>query len=198
MANFWDERYSADEYIFGKEPNAFFKSVIDNLKPGKILVPAAGEGRDAVYAAKLGWDVYAVDQSITGKEKAERLAAERGVNIHYTVQSIEETDLSDGTFDAVALIYFHLPPALRQELHKRLPSALRPNGTVIIEAFTPKQIGNTSGGPTEPERLLTKEILIEELKALKILQCEEVSTELAEGTGHVGKAEVVRFIGKKQ
>lgn len=198
MANFWDERYSAEEYIFGKEPNAFFKSVIDRMEPGRILVPAAGEGRDAVYAATLGWDVLAVDQSITGKEKAMRLAAERGVTIRYDVQSIEETDLLSANFDAVALIYFHLPPALRQELHKRLPSALRPNGTVIIEAFTPKQIGNTSGGPTEPERLLTKEILMQELGTLKIMQCEEVSTELAEGTGHVGKAEVVRFVGKKQ
>ncbi len=197
MANFWDDRYSAEEYIFGKEPNVFFKSVIDTLKPGKILVPAAGEGRDAVYAATLGWDVYAVDQSITGKEKAERLAAERGVSIHYTVQSIAETDLSDGTFDAVALIYFHLPPPLRQELHRRLPSALRPNGTVMIEAFTPRQIGNTSGGPTEPERLLTKEILMSELGTLKINQCEEVTTILAEGTGHAGTANVVRFIGKR-
>lgn len=197
MANFWDDRYSAEEYIFGKEPNVFFKSVIDTLKPGKILVPAAGEGRDAVYAATLGWDVYAVDQSITGKEKAERLAVERGVSIHYTVQSIEETVLSDGTFDAIALIYFHLPPPVRKELHHRLPSALRPNGTVIIEAFTPAQIENTSGGPKEPDRLLTKEILMNELSTLKIEICEEITTELSEGTGHAGKADVIRFIGKK-
>jgi 2-polyprenyl-3-methyl-5-hydroxy-6-metoxy-1,4-benzoquinol methylase len=197
MANFWDERYSAEEYIFGKEPNVFFKSVIDRLEPGRILVPAAGEGRDAVYAATLGWDVIAMDQSSTGKEKAMRLAAEKGVTIRYDVQSIEETDLQSANFDAVALIYFHLPPAFRQELHKRLPSALRPNGTVIIEAFTPAQIGNTSGGPTEPERLLTKEILITELGTLKIIQCEEVSTVLAEGSGHVGKANVLRFVAKK-
>ncbi len=198
MANFWDERYSAEEYIFGKGPNVFFKSVIDTMKPGKILVPAAGEGRDAVYAATLGWDVHAVDQSITGKEKALRLAAEQGVSIHYSVESIEETDLSDGSFDAVAMIYFHLPPPLRSELHRKLPAALRPNGTVIIEAFTPAQIGNTSGGPTEPERLLTKEIILNELGTLKLIHCEEITTELAEGTGHSGKAEVVRFIGTKQ
>ena len=197
MANFWDERYSAEEYIFGKGPNVFFRSVIDKMKPGKILVPAAGEGRDAVYAATLGWDVLAVDQSSTGKEKAMRLAAENGVTIRYDVQSIEETDLSDGSFDAVAMIYFHLPPPLRRELHRKLPAALRPNGTMIIEAFTPKQIGNTSGGPTEPERLLTKEILTTELGTLKIMQCEEVSTELAEGSGHVGIANVLRFVAKK-
>ena len=198
MANFWDERYSAEEYIFGKGPNVFFRSVIDKMKPGKILVPAAGEGRDAVYAATLGWDVLAVDQSSTGKEKAMRLAAENGVTIRYDVQSIEETDLMGANYDAAALIYFHLPPALRQELYRRLPSALRPNGTVIIEAFTPKQIGNTSGGPSEPERLLTKDILTSELGVLRIDQCEEVTTELAEGSGHAGRAEVVRFIGRKQ
>ena len=63
MVNAWDEKYAMEEYRFGKEPNTFFKSVLDTLDAGKILIPAAGEGRDAVYAATKGWDVYAFDLS---------------------------------------------------------------------------------------------------------------------------------------
>ena len=48
MVNAWDEKYAMEEYRFGKEPNTFFKSVLDTLDAGKILIPAAGEGRDAV------------------------------------------------------------------------------------------------------------------------------------------------------
>ena len=74
---FWNERYAQKEYVYGKAPNAFFKSVIDQLKPGRLLVPGAGEGRDAVYAATLGWQVDAFDSSETGREKALSLAQEK-------------------------------------------------------------------------------------------------------------------------
>ncbi len=195
MTNFWDERYSTDEYVFGEEPNVFFKSVIDTLKPGKLLVPAAGEGRDAVYAATLGWDVHALDQSSAARTKTLRLAAEMNVSVDFTVCSIEDFIFRDAEYDAAALIYFHLPPSLRRMMLTNTVRSLRKNGMVIIEAFTPKQIGNTSGGPSEPERLLTKEILLNELGMLKVVMCEELTTVLAEGNGHSGTAEIVRFIG---
>lgn len=198
MATFWDERYSTEEYVFGKDPNVFFKSVIDTLPPGRIFVPAAGEGRDAVYAAERGWNVSALDLSTSGREKAMRLAAERNVTISYTVGSIEQEAWATQTYDAAALIYFHLPPMIRQEMFRTLITALQPNGTLIIEAFTPRQIGNGSGGPSDPELLLSKEILTAELGQLTIVQCEEVRIELAEGKGHAGKADVVRFVGTKK
>ena len=54
MPTFWNQRFASEEYIYGTEPSAYFKQIIDGLKPGKLLVPGAGEGRDAVYAATLG------------------------------------------------------------------------------------------------------------------------------------------------
>ena len=70
MKDFWNQRYAADEYAYGTAPNAFFKAVLDPLPPGRILLPAEGEGRNAVYAAKLGWEVVAFDQSEGGQKKA--------------------------------------------------------------------------------------------------------------------------------
>jgi hypothetical protein len=61
MIDFWNARYSAAEYAYGTEPNAFFKAQLDQLTPGRLLLPAEGEGRNAVYAAKKGWEVAAFE-----------------------------------------------------------------------------------------------------------------------------------------
>jgi hypothetical protein len=75
----WNERYGADEYVYGKEPNGFLKEFIDNHPPGKILLPAEGEGRNAVYAASKGWEVTAFDFSEEGKKKALKLALKKPI-----------------------------------------------------------------------------------------------------------------------
>ncbi|HSL87766.1 MAG TPA: hypothetical protein VK870_00530, partial [Ignavibacteriaceae bacterium] len=80
--NFWDERYSAEEYVYGKDPNEFFEEHLSKLNPGRLLLPGEGEGRNAIFAAKLGWQVDANDQSIVAKSKAEKLAHAYGVNIN--------------------------------------------------------------------------------------------------------------------
>ena len=51
----WNDRYSKDEYAYGEEPNRYLKEQLEKLAVGKILFPAEGEGRNAVFAAKLGW-----------------------------------------------------------------------------------------------------------------------------------------------
>ena len=83
MKEFWDARYKDSAFAFGEEPNEYFKEQISNLKPGKLLMPAEGEGRNAVFAAKLGWDVHAFDQSLNGQKKAMDLALKNKVNINY-------------------------------------------------------------------------------------------------------------------
>ena len=81
MKEFWNERYYENGYAYGEEANIFFKEELLKLKPGNILLPAEGEGRNAVFAAKQGWEVEAFDISDVGKEKAIQLARKNGVNI---------------------------------------------------------------------------------------------------------------------
>lgn len=83
MKTIWDSRFSVDFYQYGKNPNEFFKKIIDSLPKGKILIVAAGEGRDAIYAAKIGWEVTAFDLSEEGKKKALKLAKEENLSINY-------------------------------------------------------------------------------------------------------------------
>jgi len=109
----WNNRYKEDAYAFGTEPNLFFKQQLVKLHPGKILFPAEGEGRNAVHAAKLGWDVFAFDISEQGKQKALRLAAENNVHIDYQVGELPSLQYHPAQFDAVALVYAHFPAAIK-------------------------------------------------------------------------------------
>ncbi len=53
MIDFWNARYASDAYAYGEQPNAYFKAVVNSLPPGRLLVPGAGEGSDAIYAASF-------------------------------------------------------------------------------------------------------------------------------------------------
>ena len=77
----WNERYKKEEFAYGQQPNNYLKEQLGKLSAGTILFPAEGEGRNAVFAAKLGWTVSAFDISVEGKKKASRLAEANNVTI---------------------------------------------------------------------------------------------------------------------
>ena len=104
MNQFWNGRYSVNEYVYGTEPNAFFKEQLEKLAPGKILLPGEGEGRNAVFAAKSGWEATAFDSSTEGKRKAENLAQKNNVNIDYKIFDYESAEFNPEEFDAIGLI----------------------------------------------------------------------------------------------
>ncbi len=198
MKDFWNERYGHNEFIYGKKPNTFFAEQIVLLKPGKVLLPAEGEGRNAVYAAGLGWEVTAFDFSEAGKEKAGQLASEAGVSINYQISPATDFQADAASFDVVALIYAHFPPQVRQPFHQQLVNWLKPGGRVILEAFHPRQMARSSGGPKNPEMLYDQETLGSDFSALKKVLLEEKTIQLSEGKHHEGEAEVVRYVGEKK
>ena len=191
---FWNQRYSKVEYAYGIEPNSFFKNSIIRLNPGKLLVPAAGEGRDAVYAATLGWDVLAFDPSEYGRKKALELAVHKGVYIDYKVCDAEVFHADPASFDAIVLSYFHLPSSERRATFKKLTNYLRPGGKIMIEAFNKGQQSFNSGGPKDIDQLISKGDLINDFSELKIEYLEELNVVLDEGPFHQGEAAVIRCI----
>lgn len=194
----WDKRYASDDYIYGENPNVYFKSVIDQLKPGRILVPGAGEGRDAVYAAKLGWDVLAFDLSKVGMEKALRLAASAQTSIRYKIMDAANFNFAATPFDLVAMTFFHLPTEIRKMFFSKIHKTLTHNGHIMIEAFHPHQVDYASGGPRDISMLLTKNILNEELKYISPIETCETKYILNEGAHHQGEAAVTRYLGVRR
>lgn len=197
MNDFWNQRYSAEEYAYGTKPNQFYSEILKTLKPGKILFPGEGEGRNAVFAATKGWQVYAFDLSTEGKRKAEMLASEKNVSINYTISGYEDVQFKAEIFDCVVLISAHLHPQKRAEIHKKMVSFLKPGGTLILEGFSKKQINYNSGGPGDVNMLFSTKELKNDFEMLTELQISEEEITLDEGPFHQGKASVIRVQGVK-
>lgn len=198
MSNHWNDRYAEKEFAYGTEPNLFFKEQLDLLPAAKIILPCEGEGRNAVYAAKKGWDVTAFDLSHEGRKKAMQLAGSNAVRINYSISNVADAEYPRGTFDVAALIYTHLPVSLRGAFHRKVIDWLKPGGMLILEAFNPLQLGNSSGGPKDISMLYTEEILKEDFKGMRIQLLVSEKVTLDEGKYHQGPADVIRFIGLKE
>lgn len=200
---FWDERFSAEEYIYGEEPNEYLRERLSAFLPGEILFAAEGEGRNAVFAAEEAWKIAAFDQSSEAKKKAEKLAKKKGVHIDYKVGDLPELGYEKDEFDAVALIYAHFPPELRSEYHKLLISFLRRDGLVIFEGFSEKhpayQKENPKvGGPNDEALLFSMEEIRKDFGDLKFLELYEAEIDLNEGEHHKGLGAVIRFVAQKK
>lgn len=201
--NRWNERYRAEEFAYGTEPNNYLKEQLQKLKPGSILFPAEGEGRNAVFAAKQGWTVSAFDISAEGKNKAMRLAQENNVTIDYQLGELQSLKYKPDQFDAIALIYAHFPADIKSLIHKALDAYLRKGGIIIFEAFSKAHIDYIAknekvGGPKDIASLFSIEELKSDFANYEVIALEEKEIELSEGLFHNGKGSVIRFVGRKK
>jgi SAM-dependent methyltransferase len=200
---FWDDRYGESEYAYGITPNLFFAQQVQKFRPGSILMPADGEGRNGVFAAALGWRVTSCDLSNEGSIKALALAEIKKVSIEYIVGDLEGLQFEPESFDAVGLIYAHFPALKKSKLHAKLDACLRPGGTIILEAFSKdhlkfNSVNPKAGGPKETGILYSEAELREDFPNYNFMLLEEKELDLAEGRYHIGRSAVVQFVGIKQ
>lgn len=198
MRDFWNKRYADSAYAYGKIPNQFFKQELLKLNPNNILLPAEGEGRNAVFAAESGWSVTAFDYSDIAKEKALELAIEKNVEINYKVSNFENFPAARNSFACIALIYAHILPRERNLLHKKMVNYLEVGGTLILEGFSKEQINRNTGGPKILDMLYAEDELRSDFQELNIIKIETLEIELSEGEFHDGTASVVRLIAQKK
>jgi len=199
----WDDRYRHSDFAYGRTPNLFFREQLEKLNPGTILMPADGEGRNGVFAARRGWRVTSFDLSTEGKTKALQLAEECAVTLQYHVGDFEKLSFDPETFDAIGLIYAHFAAGKKQPFHKKLDTYLKPGGIVIFEAFSKQHIhfntpGTQVGGPKEIDMLYSIEEIQTDFTNYDVLLLTETQIELNEGKYHIGQGSVVRFVGRKQ
>jgi len=197
MNDFWNKRFATKEYAYGEAPNNFVVEELEKLKSGKILFPAEGEGRNAVYAATQGWHVTAFDPSIEGKKKADFLAAKHKVEIDYQLAGYENVEFANESFDCIVLVFAHMPPTKRCEYHRKISSFLKPGGVLIHEGFSKDQIDRKTGGPQNIDMLFSQEELHNDFSEFTKLSIVETETTLDEGPYHQGMASVIRVLGKK-
>lgn len=170
----WDERYATEELLWKADPNRFLVEEADGLEPARALDVACGEGRNAVWLASKGWRVTGVDFSHTGLAKAERLAAERGVEVTWVEADVVEWQPPPASFDLVIVMYLHMVPGQRRQVLATAALALAPGGTVLVVGHDISNLQEGTGGPQDPGILFSPEDIVEDLPGLQIAKAERV------------------------
>lgn len=194
----WDERYSAEGYAYGTSPNKFLEANVSHIPMGKVLSLAEGEGRNAVFLAKKGYSVTAVDASLVGLNKARKLAEENRVVIDLIHADLADYDLGEDKWEGIVSIFCPLPSSLRKQLYKRVEAGLKRNGVFLLEAYTPDQIKHGTGGGNSVDVMQSKESLSLELAGLKFKHLIELERDVIEGIYHSGIGAVVQAIAMKE
>ncbi|AKH21592.1 class I SAM-dependent methyltransferase [Sedimenticola thiotaurini] len=197
----WDQRYNEEGFAYGTAPNDFLKSEYTRIPVGgKVLCLAEGEGRNAVFLARQGYEVTAVDLSPVGLEKARNLAKEHGVEITTVVSDLAHYDLGREVWDGIVSIAAHLPPGLRQKLHAQVIDSLKGGGVFLLEAYTPQHLEMDGAGgppPSQRELFMSLDELRNELDGLSFEIAEEVVRHISEGRYHQGESAVVQLVARK-
>lgn len=195
----WSERYESDDYLFGKEPNAFLARQQARFAPGmQVLSVADGEGRNGVWLATLGLDVLAVDAVPRAIEKARKLAAERGVTLRHECADLLQWQWGSERFDAIVAIFIQFAdPEQRARLFAGMREALKPGGLLLLEGYRVEQLAYGTGGPKDVANLYTAELLREAFADLEILELREYDAHIEEGSGHQGMSALVDLVARK-
>lgn len=195
----WDGRFSTDGYIFGTEPNAWLAAHANLLQPGmRVLAVADGEGRNSVWMAKRGLIVDAFDISPVGVAKAEKLAQQSGVQVNYQIAGVEDFAWKVGEYDAVVAIFIQFAdPDTRAALFRRMKSALKPDGLLLLQGYTPKQLEYKTGGPPNVDHLYTEDLMQEAFGDMDISELRSYEDVLNEGTQHRGQSALIGVVARK-
>lgn len=201
MKEFWNDRYADSEFAYGTQPNQFLVSVVQQIPAGKVLCLAEGEGRNALYLARQGYIVSAVDQSAVGLEKTRQLAKMHQVDIHTIEADLDDFEIRPAEWEGIVSISAHVPRLLREKIHREVIVGLKPGGVFILEAYTPKQLEMTgSGGPPAHQREMFMSLtgLYAELAGLDFILARETERHFNEGKYHQGPGAVVQIVARKQ
>lgn len=195
---FWESRYDQPGFAYGTEPSRWVVACETRLeRQSRILVPGDGEGRNGVYLARHGHRVTSMDMAASGLRKAAALAQQAGVSLETLQADLALWSPEPETYDAVVLVFLHLPPNLRARVHAGMAQALRPGGRLVLEGFDRSHLGLPGGGPRDPAWLFDAGMLREDFASLECEKLELAEVELDEGAFHRGAARVLRGLWHK-
>ena len=193
---FWNGKFSKADYFYGINPNDFLASNIELLKNHqKLLCLGEGEGRNAIFFAKNGFEVSAIDASNLGLEKLQNRAIQEKLDIKTICMDLNFWE-TDEKYDVIVASYLHMYKDEREELFKKIEESLNINAYFIAEFFSKKQLSFNSGGPKDLDLLYSLEDFQNYFNLCKKNITEEIVI-LDEGIGHQGEACVIRVVIQK-
>jgi len=171
----WDERYASDGCVWGAEPNQKVAEFAAQLEVGSVLDLGCGQGRNAIWLARQGHHVTALDLSPVAIEQAKAWALQAGVDIEFRVADLEDWEPEGRTWDFVLLCYLQLPESLRRRAHALAVTSLAPGGKLLLIAHHLENLEHGVSGPPDPGVLYTEAQLRADFAELEIVRCEKVS-----------------------
>ncbi|CAM4017962.1 SAM-dependent methyltransferase [Lederbergia lenta] len=196
--NHWHTRFQTENYVYGKEANAFLTEFQKEIKvTGDVLAIAEGEGRNAVYLAEQGMNVTAWDYAESGLAKINKLAEERGVVVSTELVDLKEANWSKAKWDEIVCIFGHFPVELRKRTLQGIKEAVKPGGYYLTEVYSHYQIPYKSGGPKDLNFLYTPEEFLQNFADWQIIHFFMGEVVRHEGELHNGLSHVIQFVGKK-
>lgn len=178
----WNERYRASELVWSAGPNQFVEQELGELPPGRALDLAAGEGRNAIWLARQGWRVTAVDFAQAGLDKGQQLGA--GLDIDWVCA--DATTWTGEGYDVCLLAYLQLAAAERGEAVRRGFRSLVAGGTFLLVAHDTTNLTEGTGGPTDVAVLMTARDVLDDLAGedFEVQRAERVARQVG-SVGHV-------------
>ena len=176
----WDKRYASVENLWAVRPNRFLVAEVATLAPGRALDLACGEGQNAIWLARLGWEVTGVDFSEVAIAKARSRADRDGVRVEFVCADLLEYEPGLGAFDLVLVLYIHTPAVARRQVLSKAAAALAPNGTFVLVGHDLTNMTDGVGGPSDPDLLFTPDDIVAELPDIEIEKAERVLRDVAD------------------
>lgn len=187
----WNRRYAQKEFVWTVDPNQFLVAEIKDLTPGRALDVGTGEGRNAVWLAKQGWQVAAIDFSDVGIDKGIKLAASENVSVNWICADASQYQVPRDSFDLIVLLYFHIPRAQQSKLIRNSLNGLSSGGHFLYIGHDLTNIEHGQGGPQDPDVLCTPEDLKRDLIDCEIIKAEVVKRSVKVEPGHGGASNLV-------
>ena len=175
----WDARYAAEERVFSGEPNPFVAELAGPLAPGRALDLAAGEGRHALWLARRGWRVTAVDFSPVGL--AHGRFQPDGDRVTWVTADVVDWPGPPAAVDLVLVAYLHLPEDVGSAVLQRAAGWLRPGGRLLVLGHDVDNVAHGVGGPQDPAILHSVRRLAPVAALLDVDRLEQVRRETPAG-----------------
>lgn len=199
MENHWDERFKETGYLYGEEPNEFIKTHSNVFeKNSEIVAFAEGEGRNAVYLARLGHRLTTWDYSKNGLKKTKELADKFNVEVATVQKDLTSTFVSEHVFDGAFMVFGHFAKKDQKKVIDLLLKVVKPGGTVMFEVYSQEQIFYKTGGPKVEDMMYDPSDVLEWIKGYKVVHFFYGEQDRKEGTGHTGVGHVIQVIVKKE
>jgi 2-polyprenyl-3-methyl-5-hydroxy-6-metoxy-1,4-benzoquinol methylase len=198
LANLWEEKFSAEGYLYGEEPNEFIREHAWRLEGHKrVAALAEGEGRNAVFLARKGHEVTAWDYTQSGLIKTQQLAERHHVRVETGQKDLIHDSVPSGEYDASIMVFGHFLKKDQKTVFDKLVSVVKPGGIVMLEVYSEDQLLYGTGGPKSVDMVYDPADLLQWIKSYKVLHFFYGEQERVEGKGHTGTGHVVQAILQK-